>query len=259
MLISHYCDVRSLSSAQRHKFQENRIAFLIRGQKEASYLIICPWFVSCHSISSILTLRFLRRKLPTRKHTNQRTPQNLSGTPSSLNIRFSSIVNVICPFFPLRRSALETSTLEYLSSHFNDGTASVFTTFDNATRFIIQIVANKYNRRHSPRLTPPSSMDPSGLWSSAADAGAGARNRSLPTRPRGATPGAIRGLPEGHASKPSRSGHETGRGRTWRERQGWYPAASHTPTRSRGTHQTATTTRYGKWPWGGKRMTAGGR
>lgn len=43
------------------------------------------------------------------------------------------------------RSALEASTLEYLSSHFNDGTASVFATANNATRFIIQIVANKYN------------------------------------------------------------------------------------------------------------------
>lgn len=43
------------------------------------------------------------------------------------------------------RSALEASTLEYLSSHFNDGTASVFATFNDATRFIIQIVANKYN------------------------------------------------------------------------------------------------------------------
>jgi len=43
------------------------------------------------------------------------------------------------------RSALEASTLEYLSSHFNDGTASVFATLNDATRFIIQIVANKYN------------------------------------------------------------------------------------------------------------------
>ncbi|KAH9999617.1 F-actin capping protein alpha subunit [Russula compacta] len=43
------------------------------------------------------------------------------------------------------RSALEASTLQYLSSHFNDGTASVFATPDNETSFIIQIVANKYN------------------------------------------------------------------------------------------------------------------
>jgi capping protein alpha len=42
------------------------------------------------------------------------------------------------------RSALETSTLQYLSSHFNDGTASVFANSDE-TSFIIQIVANKYN------------------------------------------------------------------------------------------------------------------
>ncbi|KAI0287971.1 F-actin capping protein alpha subunit [Russula brevipes] len=43
------------------------------------------------------------------------------------------------------RFALEASTLQYLSSHFNDGTASVFTTSDYETSFIIQIVANKYN------------------------------------------------------------------------------------------------------------------
>ncbi|KAH9060495.1 F-actin capping protein alpha subunit [Lactarius vividus] len=43
------------------------------------------------------------------------------------------------------RSALEESTLQYLSSHFNDGTASVFATPDNATRFTVQVVANKYN------------------------------------------------------------------------------------------------------------------
>lgn len=43
------------------------------------------------------------------------------------------------------RSALETSTLQYLSSHYNDGTASVFANPDNETSFIIQIVANKYN------------------------------------------------------------------------------------------------------------------
>jgi capping protein alpha len=54
------------------------------------------------------------------------------------------MVDSQCKFF-LRRSALEASTLEYLSSHFNDGTASVFATTNDATRFIIQIVANKYN------------------------------------------------------------------------------------------------------------------
>ncbi|KAI9463806.1 F-actin capping protein alpha subunit [Russula earlei] len=43
------------------------------------------------------------------------------------------------------RSALEASTLQYLSSHYNDGTASVFATPDNEKCFIIQIVANKYN------------------------------------------------------------------------------------------------------------------
>jgi len=43
------------------------------------------------------------------------------------------------------RSALETSILEYLSSHFSDGTASVLAIPDNATCFVLQIVANKYN------------------------------------------------------------------------------------------------------------------
>jgi len=43
------------------------------------------------------------------------------------------------------RAALEASTLEYLSSHFNDGTTTVFADADNETRFIIQIVAKKYN------------------------------------------------------------------------------------------------------------------
>ncbi|KAI0250971.1 F-actin capping protein alpha subunit [Lactifluus subvellereus] len=43
------------------------------------------------------------------------------------------------------RSALEASALDYLSSHFNDGTLSVFATPDNATSFVLQIVANKYN------------------------------------------------------------------------------------------------------------------
>jgi len=45
----------------------------------------------------------------------------------------------------LLRSALESSTLQYLSSHYNDGTASVFAPPDDESCFIIQIVANKYN------------------------------------------------------------------------------------------------------------------
>ncbi|KAH9080236.1 hypothetical protein EDB83DRAFT_2513141 [Lactarius deliciosus] len=45
----------------------------------------------------------------------------------------------------LSDSALEASTLQYLSSHFNDGTASVFATPNSATRFTVQVVANKYN------------------------------------------------------------------------------------------------------------------
>ncbi|KAI0264027.1 F-actin capping protein, alpha subunit [Gloeopeniophorella convolvens] len=43
------------------------------------------------------------------------------------------------------RLALENATIQYLSSHFNDGTASVFATPNSATHFTIQIVANKYN------------------------------------------------------------------------------------------------------------------
>ncbi|KZT09326.1 F-actin capping protein, alpha subunit [Laetiporus sulphureus 93-53] len=43
------------------------------------------------------------------------------------------------------RVALEASLLTYLAAHFNDGVASVFSTPGSATRFCIQIVANKYN------------------------------------------------------------------------------------------------------------------
>ncbi|KAI0311546.1 F-actin capping protein alpha subunit [Amylostereum chailletii] len=43
------------------------------------------------------------------------------------------------------RAALELSVLQYLSAHYNEGTASVFSTPDNTSRFAIQIVANKYN------------------------------------------------------------------------------------------------------------------
>jgi len=43
------------------------------------------------------------------------------------------------------RKALEASTLTYLSSHFNDGVTSVFSTADAPNQFVIQIVANKYN------------------------------------------------------------------------------------------------------------------
>jgi capping protein (actin filament) muscle Z-line, alpha len=52
---------------------------------------------------------------------------------------------VIGDVSPLRRSELESSTLQYLSSHYNDGTASVFAMPDDETHFTIQIVANKYN------------------------------------------------------------------------------------------------------------------
>jgi hypothetical protein len=43
------------------------------------------------------------------------------------------------------RSALETATITYLSAHYHDGVAAVFATPGNAKRFVIQIVANKYN------------------------------------------------------------------------------------------------------------------
>jgi len=43
------------------------------------------------------------------------------------------------------RAALEASVHTYLSSHFPDGTASVFLSPNNPTVFILQIIANKYN------------------------------------------------------------------------------------------------------------------
>lgn len=44
------------------------------------------------------------------------------------------------------RVALQTSTLSYLSSHFQDGVASVFvSTSDEGPEFVIQVVSNKYN------------------------------------------------------------------------------------------------------------------
>ncbi|EIN12525.1 F-actin capping protein alpha subunit [Punctularia strigosozonata HHB-11173 SS5] len=43
------------------------------------------------------------------------------------------------------REALEKATLDYLSNHFHDGTATVFSTPGSPLRFVIQIVANKYN------------------------------------------------------------------------------------------------------------------
>lgn len=41
------------------------------------------------------------------------------------------------------RTALESSTLNYLLAHFHDGVGSVFSVAEN--KFFIQIVANKYN------------------------------------------------------------------------------------------------------------------
>ncbi|KAK0188165.1 F-actin-capping protein subunit alpha [Armillaria mellea] len=43
------------------------------------------------------------------------------------------------------RSALEKATLQYLSAHFLDGVSSVFSSADEPNRFVIQVVANKYN------------------------------------------------------------------------------------------------------------------
>lgn len=43
------------------------------------------------------------------------------------------------------RVALENSSLTYLSAHFHDGVTSVFSTQGNPDRFVIQVVANKYN------------------------------------------------------------------------------------------------------------------
>ncbi|THH28822.1 hypothetical protein EUX98_g5372 [Antrodiella citrinella] len=43
------------------------------------------------------------------------------------------------------RAALEAATISYLTTHFHSGVASVFSVPDHADRFIIQVVANKYN------------------------------------------------------------------------------------------------------------------
>ncbi|KAF8635968.1 hypothetical protein AX15_000132 [Amanita polypyramis BW_CC] len=43
------------------------------------------------------------------------------------------------------RAALESATLTYLFSHYYDGVASVLATAGNPKKFVIQVVANKYN------------------------------------------------------------------------------------------------------------------
>ncbi|KAI0323426.1 F-actin capping protein alpha subunit [Cubamyces sp. BRFM 1775] len=43
------------------------------------------------------------------------------------------------------RAALESASLSYLGSHYHDGVVSVFSTAGSTSRFVIQIVANKYN------------------------------------------------------------------------------------------------------------------
>ncbi|KAI5119207.1 hypothetical protein M0805_004462 [Coniferiporia weirii] len=43
------------------------------------------------------------------------------------------------------RSALEAATTDYLSNHFPDGVTTVLSTPDSTKKYIIQIVANKYN------------------------------------------------------------------------------------------------------------------
>ncbi|CAL1712517.1 unnamed protein product [Somion occarium] len=43
------------------------------------------------------------------------------------------------------RAALENATLSYISAHFHSGVGAVFSIPGNASQFIVQIVANKYN------------------------------------------------------------------------------------------------------------------
>ncbi|KAJ7935558.1 F-actin capping protein alpha subunit [Mycena leptocephala] len=43
------------------------------------------------------------------------------------------------------RAALEKATLTYLAAHFHDGVSSIFASKGGTNRFIIQVVANKYN------------------------------------------------------------------------------------------------------------------
>ncbi|KAI0357385.1 F-actin capping protein alpha subunit [Trametes cingulata] len=43
------------------------------------------------------------------------------------------------------RVALENASLSYLNAHYHDGVVSVFSTPGSSTRYIVQIVANKYN------------------------------------------------------------------------------------------------------------------
>ncbi|KAI0647727.1 F-actin capping protein alpha subunit [Trametes meyenii] len=46
---------------------------------------------------------------------------------------------------PFSSVALENASLTYLAAHYHDGVASVFSTPGSSTRFVVQIVANKYN------------------------------------------------------------------------------------------------------------------
>ncbi|KAF8208854.1 F-actin-capping protein subunit alpha [Mycena galopus ATCC 62051] len=43
------------------------------------------------------------------------------------------------------RAALEKATLAYLEAHFHDGVTSIFSAKQSTNRFVIQVVANKYN------------------------------------------------------------------------------------------------------------------
>ncbi|KAJ7440910.1 F-actin-capping protein subunit alpha [Mycena galericulata] len=43
------------------------------------------------------------------------------------------------------RAALEKATLTYLSAHFHDGVASIFAAKESTNKFVLQVVANKYN------------------------------------------------------------------------------------------------------------------
>lgn len=77
------------------------------------------------------------RKLLTRNRTSLIAPLSLFGASPPHPMSF--------PVRNYHRVALEASARGYLSSHFQDGTTSVFSSPDNPTVFVIQIIANRYN------------------------------------------------------------------------------------------------------------------
>lgn len=64
---------------------------------------------------------------------------SLSGQPTSNGD------GILCSNGVHPSEALQNASLTYLSSHFHDGTVSVFAPTGPPQEFIIQIVANKYN------------------------------------------------------------------------------------------------------------------